>query len=117
FFHTQGIRGTRAEIQAACAPYGYHALALRLLAGVVKKNRRTPGDIKVASQYPVLPDLKGREQHHILQIAYDQLDPPKRGLLSRLAAFRSPMPYDALAALNNYTDSDRFDRALEELEE
>ncbi len=117
FFHAQGILGTRAEIQAACAPYGYHALALRLLAGVVKKDRRTPGDIKVASRYPVLPELKGREQHHILQIAYDQLDRPKRALLSRLAAFRSPMPYEALAALNNYTDSDRFDRALDELEE
>jgi tetratricopeptide (TPR) repeat protein len=117
FFHTQGIRGTRAEIQAACAPYGYHALALRLLAGVVKKNKRTPGDIKVASQYPVLPELKGREQHHILEVAYNQLDPPKRGLLSRLAAFRSPMAYDTLAALSNYTDSNRFDRALDELEE
>jgi tetratricopeptide (TPR) repeat protein len=117
FFHAQGIRGTRAEIQAACAPYGYHALALRLLAGVVKKNRRTPGDIKVAIQYPILPDMKGREKHHILQVAYDQLDPPKRGLLSRLAAFRSPMPYDALVALSNYTDEARFDRALDDLEE
>jgi hypothetical protein len=28
FFHAQGIRGTRAEIEAACAPYDYHALAL-----------------------------------------------------------------------------------------
>ncbi|MFN8479456.1 MAG: hypothetical protein U0074_16700, partial [Kouleothrix sp.] len=117
FFQTQGIRGTRAEIMAACAPYGYHALALRLLAGVVKKHRRTPGDIRVASQYQVLPELKGQAQHHILQIAYDQLDAPKRGLLSRLAAFRSPMPYDALAALNNYTDSARFDQALDELEQ
>lgn len=117
FFQTQGIRGTRAEIMAACAPYGYHALALRLLAGVVKKHRRTPGDIRVASQYQVLPELKGQAQHHILQVAYDQLDAPKRGLLSRLAAFRSPMPYDALAALNNYTDSARFDQALDELEQ
>jgi hypothetical protein len=117
FFYTQGIRGMRAEIQAACDPYGYHALALRLLAGVVKKNKRTPGDIRVANQYPVLPELKGKEQHHILQIAYNQLDRPKRALLSRLAAFRSPMPYDALAALNNYTDNDRFDRALDELED
>lgn len=117
FFQAQGIRGTRAEIMAACAPYGYHALALRLLAGVVKKHRRTPGDIRVASQYQVLPELKGQAQHHILQVAYDQLDAPKRGLLSRLAAFRSPMPYDALAALNNYTDSARFDQALDELEQ
>ena len=34
FFRGQGIRGARAEIEAACAPYGYHPLSLRLLAGL-----------------------------------------------------------------------------------
>ena len=118
FFHGQGIRGTRAEIQAACAPYGYHALALRLLAGVVKKNRRTPGDIKVAAQYPILPELKGQAQHHILQVAYDQLDQPKRIILGSLAAFlRSPKSYDELLIMNDNTDVNLFDKALDELEE
>ncbi|MCI0555039.1 MAG: hypothetical protein L0287_29170 [Anaerolineae bacterium] len=32
FFHKQKINGTHAEIEAACAPYGYHPLSLRLLA-------------------------------------------------------------------------------------
>ena len=26
FFHKQKIKGTHAEIEAACAPYGYHPL-------------------------------------------------------------------------------------------
>ncbi len=96
-FKARGLKGTRTEIHAACAPYRYHALALRLLAGVVQKNKRNPGDIKVARRYPVLPELKGKEKHHILQIVYDELDELKRLLLSRIAAFRSPMTYEALA--------------------
>src|SRR5262249_9732148 len=61
FFRRQGVKGTRAEIQGACAPYGYHPLALRLLIGFIKKAKRNPGDVRVASRYPVLPELKGKE--------------------------------------------------------
>ncbi len=74
FFRAQGVRGTRAEIEAACEPYGYHPLALRLLGGVIVKDKKMPGDIRVADRHPVLPELKGKEQHHILQVAYDALD-------------------------------------------
>jgi hypothetical protein len=115
FFHAQGVRGTRAEIQEACAPYGYHPLALRLLAGLIAKDRRLPGDIRVAARHPVAEWLKGRRKHHILQVAYDAIEKPKRDLLSRLAAFRSPMSYQALAALNPFKNEERFDQALDEL--
>jgi tetratricopeptide (TPR) repeat protein len=115
FFHAQGVRGTRAEIQAACAPYGYLPLALRLLSGLIGRDKRQPCDIQVASRHPVLPQLKGKEQHHILQVAYDELDRKKRELLSRLAAFRSPMSYQALAIFNPYKSDQEFDAALDEL--
>jgi len=117
FFQAHGIRGTRAEFQAACAPYGYHALALRLLIGVILRDKHTPGDIKVVRGYQVLPKLKGKEQHHILQVAYEALDKPKRALLSRIAAFRFPMTYNALAIFNKFGDEQHFDAALDELEE
>jgi tetratricopeptide (TPR) repeat protein len=115
FFHAQGIKGTRAEIQDACAPYGYHPLALRLLAGMIVEDKRIPGDVRVASCHPVLPELKGKEQHHILQVAYNALDRKKRTLLSRISAFRSPMTYDALAIFNEFANEDKFDKALDEL--
>jgi tetratricopeptide (TPR) repeat protein len=115
FFHAQGVKGTRAEIQAACAPYGYLPLALRLLAGMTARPSRMRGDIRATSRLPVLPKLKGKAQHHILQVAYGALDKRKRTLLSRIAAFRSPMPYDALSHLNPYADDEQFDAALEEL--
>src|SRR6266498_2306991 len=42
FFHKQKIKGTHTEIEAACAPYGYHPLSLRLLAGRILKDFRNP---------------------------------------------------------------------------
>lgn len=115
FFHAQGVKGTRVEIQAACAPYGYHPLALRLLAGVIIKDHVSPGYIRVADRHPVAAELKGREQHHILQVAYDAMDEPKRQLLSRMAAFRSPMSHDALLAVNQFPSEAELDAVLDEL--
>ncbi|MHC4854263.1 MAG: hypothetical protein ACYTF5_19850, partial [Planctomycetota bacterium] len=115
FFHSQGAKGTRAEIQAACEPYGYHPLALRLLAGVILRHKRRPGDVRVADQYLVLPELKGKEQHHILQVAYDALDRRRRTLLSQISAFRAPMDYNALSVFNPHKSESAFDATLDEL--
>ncbi len=117
YFHARGVKGTRAEIEAACEPYGYLPLALSLLAGVVLGDHRTPGDIKVAAGHPVTAELVGKEEHHILMVAYDELDEGGRELLSRFAAFRSPMDYEALSILNSYEGEEEFDAALDELME
>lgn len=115
FFQAQQIRGTRTEIRAACEPYGYHPLALRLLAGVIVKDHRMPRDIAVASRHPISTELIGRAKHHILQVAYDALDKPKRNLLNLLAAFRNPMSHDSLAALNPFATETALDAALDDL--
>jgi tetratricopeptide (TPR) repeat protein len=115
FFYSQGVQGTRAEIQEACQPYGYHALALRLLAGVIINDKKTPSDVQVAKRYPVLDELKGKERHHILQVAYDVMEEPNRTLLSCIAAFRSPMSYDAVRIYNTSKEEFQFDAALNEL--
>jgi len=98
FFRAMGIRGTRTEIQAACEPYGYLPLALRLLAGLVVEDPARPGDIAVATDYEITENLRGKE-HHILEQAYNALDPAAQELLSRIAAFRSPVGYGVLRAL------------------
>ena len=80
-----------------------NALALRLLAGVIARDKRTPGDVRAAARYPVLPELTGKGQHHVLQVAYDTLEKRKQTLLSRFAAFRSPMDYEALLEADGRT--------------
>jgi len=57
FFRTQGIRGTHTEIEAACEPYGYHPLCLRLLAGLIVGDFQQPGDIAAAKRLDVSGDL------------------------------------------------------------
>jgi tetratricopeptide (TPR) repeat protein len=98
FFQTHGIRGTRAEIDQACRPYGYHPLSLRLLAGLIVGDFQQPGDIAAAKRLDVSGDLVQR-QHHVLEAAYDSLTPDRKTLLSRIACFRSPVAYEALKAL------------------
>jgi len=106
FFHRQGIRGTHTEIETQCAPYGYHPLSLRLLAGLVLKDNRQAGDIACASRYAdkVSADLKQR-QRHVLEQAYEALTPALKTLLGRLACFRSSMTYEAIEAIHGRGDA------------
>jgi tetratricopeptide (TPR) repeat protein len=109
FFRGQGVRGGRAEIEAACAPYGYHPLSLRLLAGLVANDLRQPGDIAAARRLDVSGDLIQR-QHHVLEQAYESLTPDRQRLLSRIACFRGPVGYEALAALADASPSPERER-------
>jgi tetratricopeptide (TPR) repeat protein len=115
FLHAHGISATRAEVEDVCKPYGYHPLSLRLLAGLIVSDKRHAGDIQVGKRHPILPELKGKEQHHILQVSYDSLDRAERKLLSSLAAFRSPMTYEQVAILNPYRTDDKLETALDDL--
>ncbi len=100
FFVRQGIRGGRQEIERACAAYGFHPLSLRLLAGLIVKDKRQPLDIAAAGRYEraVSEDVKQR-QHHVLEQSYAGLAPESKALLGRLACFRSSVTYDTLAAV------------------
>jgi tetratricopeptide (TPR) repeat protein len=102
FFRAQGIRGLRAEIEEACAAYGYHPLSLRLLAGVIARDFQQPGDIAVARRISIA-DRQIQQQHHVLEVAYDSLTPARQQLLGRIACFRSPVKYEALKALAETT--------------
>jgi tetratricopeptide (TPR) repeat protein len=106
FFHAQGIRGGRAEIEAACEPYGYHPLSLRLLAGLIVGDLQQPGDIAAAQRLDVSGDLVQR-QHHVLDQAYASLGPERQKLLNRIACFRGLVSYDALKAVAEAESEDR----------
>ena len=114
FFRAQGVRGTHAEIETACRRVGYHPLTLRLLAGMIINDPVHPGDVAVAVNYSPIDDLVARE-HHILALAYQSLNPPLRELLSRLAAFRSPVDYDIAAILNPFAGRRELGLAFREL--
>jgi len=118
FFHAHGVRGIRAEIEAVCRPWDYHPLALRVLAGFIARDHRFRGDVQAAARHldEVLPELTGTHGHTpILRVAYDSLDGPVRELLSRIAAFRGAVDYDAILAISEFEDERALDAALDEL--
>ncbi len=115
FFEATGVKGMRAEIAQAVAPYGGHPLSVSLLARAIVKDRRMKGDIKAAGRHTVLDKLKGRQGHDILEVAYDEMSAEHRELLSRIAAFRSPMDYEALESVATLKGA-KLDAALTELE-
>lgn len=117
FMQAQGVtKGTPAEIANACAAYGYHPLSLRLLSGLIARDARMPGDIDAAPRHDVHDELVQR-QHHVLEQSYNALPKGERALLSRIAAFRGPISYDALAIFNNYGSDEKFDAELGDLQE
>src|ERR1700677_4384456 len=97
-FRALGVRGTHTEIETACAPYGYHPLSLRLVAGLIVGDLRQPGDIAGATRLDVSGDLVQR-QHHVLETAYDSLKHGQQALLGSISCFRGPVRYEALKAL------------------
>jgi tetratricopeptide (TPR) repeat protein len=115
FFHRQGVKGTRAEIEMACESFGYHPLSLRLLSGMIVHDPKNPGDIKEWLKYNLLPELKGKEGHNLLELAYNSLDEKKQAFMSRLSAFRTPMDYDAVSIFNDFCSEDEFNEVLIEL--
>lgn len=118
FFHRQGVKGTRAEIETAAQPYGYHPLCLRLLSAMIVKDPKFQGDIVGWTRHNPLPELTGTEkQHHILELAYNSLDKKKQTLISKLSAFRNPMEYESILILNEFDTEKKFDEALIELQD
>lgn len=117
FMQAQGVtKGAPAEIADVCAAYGNHPLSLRLLSGLIARDARTPGDIDAAPRHDVHDDLVQRHRH-VLEQSYNALPKRERALLSRIAAFRNPMPYEALLIFNTLGREERFQAALEDLRE
>jgi len=98
FFHKQKIKGTHAEIEAACAPYGYHPLSLRLLAGRILKDFENPADIVVAQKLKIDGDII-QQKHHVLEVSYNSLPPHEQKLISTIACFRSPVELKTLQSI------------------
>jgi tetratricopeptide (TPR) repeat protein len=106
FFRAQGVRGTDAAIEAACAAYGCHPLSLRILAGLVMRDPQQPGDIAAVQRLEVRDGLVQRHRHVLAQ-AYECLTEARQRVLGYIACFRGSIDYDTLRAVieRAFTDS------------
>ncbi len=113
FFYRQGVKGTRAEIIAACESYGCHPLSLRLLSGMITHDPEHPGDIREWVRY--YSKLKDIGVYNSLDIAYNSLDKRKQEFISRLSALRKPMDYDSILIFNVFGNEEKLNNVLIEL--
>lgn len=115
FMRDQGVaKGTDEEVSSACRTQGFHPLSLRLLSGLIRRDKRRPGDISTASHHRAHSILL--ESHReVLAAAYNSLQAPLRQLLSCIAALRSAATYDTLLVFDEFQQKEDFDQALDEL--
>jgi hypothetical protein len=125
-----GVQGDSARMQRFLQRrWGCHPLVVGVVAGLVLKHFKAPGDFDRweqdrdggASVNLANADIKQRRDH-ILKQAFDGLDVTTRGLIARIAVIADSVRWDILAALNparqnGAADPDRWlNAALADLE-
>ncbi|MDQ4142222.1 MAG: trypsin-like peptidase domain-containing protein [Actinomycetota bacterium] len=104
------IKGTDAEIIAACRPYGFHPLTVRLLAGMIVKSPRDPGHIRVAPRYDPLRVSELRTK--LMADSYDSLFPAEVQVLGRLSACRGGVRFRFAHRISGIDSEVAFEEAL-----
>lgn len=104
-----GVYGSHELMRAVLSQFGDHALLVQVLAGRIRAYRPAPGDFDLwyqdEGQHTQLDarDLTARRAS-ILDAALADLDPAIFRFLCQMAAFRYPVDYAALVALNAFTE-------------
>jgi hypothetical protein len=102
-----GVKGDGEAILRFTHQFDNHALILQVLAGLVTGYRPAPGDFDTwyedEGKSLRLSEMDiSQRRTGILQTALDGLEAEQEYLLGMVAAFRYPVEYKALAALNPY---------------
>jgi tetratricopeptide (TPR) repeat protein len=105
-----GIAGTDAEIIAACQPYGFHPLTVRLLAGMIVRSPRDRGHIRAAPRYD--PLAVGEQRTRLMADSYDSLLPDEAQVLGRLAACRGGVRFAFAHRISGIESEMDFETAL-----
>lgn len=111
-----GVHGSHELMRAVLSQFGDHALLVQVLAGRIRAYRPAPGDFdrwyqEQGRQIQLdARDLTARRAS-ILDAALTDLDPAIFGFLCQVAAFRYPVDYAALVALNPFSQPLRGEAA------
>jgi tetratricopeptide (TPR) repeat protein len=94
FLRSEGVKGTRAELEQAGKIYDYHPLMLKLLASTIIRSRKK--DIQEAIK---LNFIDRQEPQKILIKSFNLLSKEEQQVASSAAVFRSVFNFDAAKAL------------------
>jgi tetratricopeptide (TPR) repeat protein len=123
-WRAMGVSGSDAELAKLFATIDHYPLLIRALAGEVAGYRGAPGDFDAwRNAHPDFDPFSlsfVQAKSHVLAHALRNLDDEARELLHTIAAFRSPVDYDTVAALfvEGYRwSSQKLDGMLAQLED
>lgn len=94
FFRSEGLTGTRAEMERAAAIYGNHPLMLKLLSTALRRKRAK--DMADAFKLNLIDQ---KEPQKILATSFNLLSRDEQQVATTVAVFRSSFSFDAAQAL------------------
>ncbi len=110
FFRSEGVKGSRAELEQAGKVYDYHPLMLKLLTSSIKRSRAK--DIADAFRLNL---IDWEEPHKILTGSFNLLSEKEKHVASSVSIFRSVFTFDSAKALFPDMDEEEFWLMLQEL--
>jgi tetratricopeptide (TPR) repeat protein len=94
FLRTEGIAGTRAEMERAGEVYGFHPLMLKQLASAIKRTRKK--DIKDAFKSKLIDE---KEPQKILHTSFSLLNKDEKQVATTVSVLRSAFSFETAKAL------------------
>jgi hypothetical protein len=112
-----GVHGDQTVMRNFLAQFGDHALLVQVLAGRIGAYKPDPGNFDawyqaVGQQLQLSDEDLAARRTSILQAALEDLDPLVFQLLSQLAAFRYPVDYAAVVAINPFRPKDETEQTF-----
>ena len=111
FLRSEGIKGTRAELEQAGNIYDFHPLMLKLLASSIKRSRSK--DIREAFRLNL---IDSREPQKILTTGFNLLSKEERRVAASISVFRGVFTFESAKALVSDIKEDRLWKVMQELQ-
>lgn len=112
FFRSEGLTGTRAEMERTAAVYGNHPLMLKLLSTALRRKRAK--DMAAAFKLNLIDQA---EPQKILATSFNLLSKDEQHVATTVAVFRSSFGFDAVKALFPEMPTDRLWEVLQGLQQ
>jgi len=110
FLRSEGVKGTRSELEQAGKVYDFHPLMLKLLSSSIKRSRTQ--DINEAFRQNL---INRQEPYTILKTCFNFLSKQEKKVATHISIFRSAFTFDSAKAIFPEMNENPFWQVMQEL--